>query len=191
MDLKDNGFTLMELMAVVVLISVLTLVTLPPVMRAVERREVSNAAQAAIDLVDFAKVQASARNRAYELVPVASTGGTGLNGSITLNESPTSACINFGAGLQGVRTLDLAKEYPQIHVVSTRPSALLVNHLCIKPDGRVLDAVTQLPIASGDSLYAAGDALITFQRKEANGNPEGVKHVLLLPFNGAARVAFE
>jgi len=189
--MKDRGFTLVELMITVVMLAVLVVVTLPPVLRAVERREVVNAAQAILDLIEFAKVQAAARNRAYQVVPVKTTGQPGQNGSITLNEGLTSACINFDdpQAIHGVRVLDLAAEYPAIHIVALVPDDLDRATLCIRPDGRVLRTDTGLPIPSGDSRYAAGDARIVVQRSGGAGRFEGVQNAVVIPFNGAARLA--
>lgn len=186
------GFTLIELMITVAMLAVLVVVTIPPIMRAVERREVVEAAQAVLDLVEFAKVQAAARNRAYQLVPVKSTGRPGENGSITLNEGPTSACLNFNdpSAIQNVRSLVLAQDYPAIHLNLLVPEDLDRATLCIKPDGRVLRTDTGLPIPSGDSRYGAGDARIGLQRLGSSGQFEGVRNIVVIPFNGAARLAF-
>ncbi len=188
----ERGFTLVELLITVAMLAVLVVVTLPPVLRAVERREVVEAAQAILDLIEFAKVQAAARNRAYQVVPVVTNGQPGGNGSVTLNEGTTSACLNFGdpSALQNVRTVDLARDFPAIHLVAVSPQDLAQATLCIKPDGRVLRADTQMPIPSGDSRYAAGDARIVVQRYGSSGQPEGPRNTVVIPFNGAARLAF-
>ncbi len=190
-DMKDRGFTLVELMITVAMLAILVVVTLPPVLRAVERREVVQAAQAVLDLIEFAKVQAAARNRAYQVVPVKTDGQPGGNGSVTLNEGTTSACLNFGdpGAIQNVRTVDLARDFRAIHLVALVPSDLDQATLCIKPDGRVLRTDTQLPVPSGDSRYAAGDARIVLQRYGSSGQPEGVQNTVVIPFNGAARLA--
>lgn len=189
--MRDRGFTLVELMITVAMLAILVVVTLPPVLRAVERREVVHAAQAVLDLIEFAKVQAASRNRAYQIVPVKSNGQPGGNGSVTLNEGTTSACLNFEdpQAVRNVRTVDLARDFPAIHLVALIPSDLDQATLCIKPDGRVLRTDTQLPVPSGDSRYGAGDARIILQRYSMSGVPEGVQNVVIIPFNGAARLA--
>lgn len=189
--MRDRGYTLLELMITVVMLAVLVVVTLPPVLRAVERRQVFEAGQAILDLVEFAKVQAAARNRAYQLVPILSTGQAGENGGVVLNEGPTSACLNFqGPGsVANVRSLDLAQDFPAIHLVAVQPGDLAQATLCIKPDGRVLRADTQMPVPSGDSRYGAGDARIMVQRYGSSGQPEGVRVAVVIPFNGGARLA--
>lgn len=188
---EQAGFTLVELMITVAMLAVLVVVTLPPVLRAVERREVVEAAQAVLDLIEFAKVQAAARNRAYQVVPVVSNGQPGGNGRVTLNEGMTSACLNFGdpGAIRNVRTVDLARDFRAIHIVAVVPQDLPSATLCIKPDGRVLRTDTQMPIPSGDSRYAAGDARIVLQRYGSSGQPEGVQNTVIIPFNGAARLA--
>ena len=190
---QDRGFTLVELMVTVAMIIVLVIVTIPPVMKAVREREVADAAQAVMDILDFAKVQAAARNRAYQVVPTLTTGqwGPGKQGTIQLNEGPSSACINFASGVQNVRRLDFGQDYESVHLVSVTPADIVQATICIKPDGRVLRVDTQMPVASSDTQYAAGDVRFVVQRYEhgptVSNGPVGIQHVIVLPYNGAAR----
>jgi type IV fimbrial biogenesis protein FimT len=186
---RAGGFTLVELMMTVAMLAVLAVVTLPPVLRALQRREAVNAAQALIDFVEFGKAQAASRNRGYQLTWTY-TAAPETNGRLALKEADSTACFTFVANPADIRALDLKAEFPTVHLLEVRPSS--VGAICLKPDGRVLNASSSLPIETTEtgSRYGAGDALFVLQRQSSAG-PEGQKHVVHLPFNGAARVAFE
>lgn len=193
-----GGYTLLELMVTVAIFAVLVVITIPPVMKAVERRAVRDAAAAVSDMVEFAKVQAASRNRAY-LLTVTKTGGTyGTNGLVRVWEGPSSACIGFDTSAPPLRSFVLADDYPVVHIVGTVPSDL--EHpvgLCMKPDGRVVRSDTQQPIQSGNSNYVAGDARILLQRYGGsyggNGSlqPEGPINAVVVPYHGAPRLAVQ
>jgi len=201
----DRGFTLIEGLVALAILVVLVSVTLPPIFSAIREREAHTAANAILDLVEFAKVQAAARNHAYEVVPVITSGTfgglgqQGTNGWVTVHEGTTMACINFPScpvdtvnpppGCH-IRTIDLSIEHPWVHLVGLSPQNLVTTSLCIKPDGRVLRTDTQMPVQSGHQLYAAGDARIIVQRFEGGDTPVGTQSAVVIPFNGAARVAF-
>lgn len=198
----SKGFTLVELLVTLAMIAVLVVVTLPPIFKAARDREVRHAAQDVLDAIEFAKVQAAGRNRAYEVVirPTeqarASEEDPGLQGQILVHEGTTSACFNFPNQNDyanprfGIRIVNPGWDYPTVHVVETVPHDLTGTSLCIKPDGRVLRTDTQMPIVSENTLYAAGDAHIVLQRYEDNSTPVGVQNVVVVPFNGAARVTW-
>lgn len=181
------GFTLVELMVTVAMLAVLAVVTLPPVLRALQRREAINASQAVMDLIEYAKVQAAARNRAYRVTW--NLHGGESNGRIVVQEGLSSACISFSEQEATTRILDLRESFPTVHLIEVRPNSLTSDGICIKPDGRVLDTYTQMPIAGGGN-YAAGNAVFVLQRTTSTGF-EGQKHLVVVPFNGAARLAFE
>jgi prepilin-type N-terminal cleavage/methylation domain-containing protein len=188
---RGRGFTLVELMMTVAMLAVLAVVTLPPVLRALQRREAVNAAQAVIDFVEFGKTQAASRNRGYQLTWTY-TATPETNGKLTLKEADSTACFTFVETPADIRVLDLKAEFPTVHLKEVRPWGTGAGAICLKPDGRVLDASSSLPIQASDpgSRYGAGDAVFVLQRASAAGY-EGQKHVVHLPFNGAARVAFE
>lgn len=196
----SKGFTLVELLVTLAMIAVLVVVTLPPIFKAARDREVRHAAQDVLDAIEFAKVQAAGRYRAYEVELRLTTNARateedpGLQGQILVHEGPSSACLNFpNADPEigwGVRIVNPGWDYPSVHVVDTVPQDLTGTSLCVKPDGRVLRTDTQMPIVSGNALYAAGDAQIVLQRYEGNDTPMGVQNVVVVPFNGAARVTW-
>jgi len=184
-----RGFTLVELMATVAILAVLVLVTIPPVMRAVQRREGANAAQAIVDLLDFTKVQAAQRNRAYQVSwALDPTGnGGGINGVIQVFEGDSSACTTFSS--TPARVLDLSM-YQTVHLQAVQPADL--TSVCVKPDGRVLTmSGTPVPAATGDTTYGAGDLHFVLYRYLAPGKEEAPRHRVIVPFNGPARITSE
>ncbi len=188
--LRDaRGFTLVELMITVAMVAVLVVVTLPPVIKALQQRQALNAAQAVLDLVEFAKVQAASRNLAYRISWT--KGDDHTNGTVVVGEGATSACISWDQGRPAVRSVPLDKDFPTVVLTNIRPVAMLTRSLCIKPDGRVLDADTSLPVTSTDANYGAGDAELLLQRINDFGQHEGAMHIVVIPFNGAARIIFE
>lgn len=194
---KGHGFTLIELMVTVAMIAILVVVTIPSVMKAVSQREVVNATSSVQDIIDFARVQAAVRNRAYRITPVLGT-GLGNCGRLLLHENTSPACLGFNVvGADGststlVRTLDIGAVFPTISLVAASPD-LNTSPLCIKPDGRVFQVVsdtTPIMIPSAGTGYAAGDARFNLQRYGRNG-PEGPAHVVVVPFSGSTRVEFQ
>jgi len=186
---RVRGFTLVELMITVAILSILVLVTIPSAIKAIDAKQAVDAGQAVVDLIEFAKVQAAQRNRAYQVVPRLAGQDDSTNGFITLNEGLTSACINFNDPnvLKNVRMVDLSSSFPRIRLKATIPADLPVATLCIKPDGRVLRTDTKQPIPSEDVRYGAGDARFILQRFERN-QPVGPEVVVVVPYIGAVRL---
>ncbi len=195
---KAAGFTLVELMMTVALIGVLALLAAPPVMKAVQDRDLTNATQGVLNMVEYARVQAASRNRAYRMRPTV-TGGINGTGSFELIEGLTSSCRGFLApGSDGtlpltVRTLDLGREFAGVRVNSVLPDDLESAPLCFKPDGRVFQVrndSTPVIIPSTTNL-AGGDARISLQRFNIKGRSEGPIRVIRIPFNGLARMGVQ
>jgi prepilin-type N-terminal cleavage/methylation domain-containing protein len=193
-----HGLTLVELMVTVALIAILVLVTIPPVMQAVQKREVVNASRSVVDIVEFARVQAAARNRAYRITPFLASGGE-ANGRLVVVEGHSPACIGFNSpGPDGnpaltVRVFDLTSVHPGVRLSAVEPSDLTAAPLCVKPDGRVFQVRgdTSPVIIPGTGTFAGGDATLRLQRFNSLGSPEGPIHSVRIPFNGMARVVVE
>lgn len=187
---KRGGFTLVEILMTVVIFMVLMVVTLPAVVNSLKHREIVTSTNLFLDAVEFARVQAASRNRAYQMVVQMNAGSNGTNGIVRLNEGPTSACLNFDAGLADVRVVDFSVETPSIFIIGSTPADLIMSSLCFKPDGRVLRVDTQMPVASPNAQYEAGEAIYSLQRRTMDGKIDPIIHDIVIPYSGVARVAY-
>ena len=69
-----RGFTFIEMMMVVAVMTSLAAVTLPAVMQGYSRQAARNAAVDVQGIIDFARTQASMRNIPHLVVPIPATG---------------------------------------------------------------------------------------------------------------------
>jgi Tfp pilus assembly protein FimT len=169
------------------IVAVLVGMSLPSIQRGISAQELNDATLEIMHLVDFTRIQAQSRNRAYELrlLQVGSS-----NGTFQVNESSNTRCDGFGTGLQGVRTLDLnTSDYNAVSIVAASPGDFQVNTigLCFKPDGRVIRTDTGAPVTALDTAYSAGEAWIDLQRGTTDNSPIGRIHRIVIPYNGVPR----
>ncbi len=184
---SGRGFSLVELMMTVALIGILAVIALPSVMEALQRREVVDAGEAVLGVVQYAQVQAATRNRAMLVVPSLAS-GPGLPGSLRVFEGPTSACMNFDTTGASIHDLDLQENFPTVRLFQVDPG-LTSTPLCMKPDGRVFIMRGNSPeIITSSYDYSGGDARISLQRINKLGRQEGPVHQVVVPFSGLARV---
>jgi len=173
-------------MVSVTILAIIAALAMPSVESAYQNIEMNRVTQQVMHMVDFARVQATSRNRAYQMVINANAGG---NGMIRVNESSNSRCNGFGAGISDIRVLDFnSSDYKIAKIVQVVPSALGGSYnLCFKPDGRVLRDDTAKPIPTTVSGYGSGEARIVIQRLGGNKGAQvvqGVAHQIVIPYNG-------
>lgn len=180
---SPRGFTLIELMVAVLILAILAALAMPSAQNAAMQQRIRSAVLEVMHLVDFARVQAQSRNRAYELVVDTSAR------TITLNESTNTRCDSFLSGNKAVRVLDFPSGKPtgdlqHVTISGVSPDGLGNSfNLCFKPDGRVLQTDTKKPV-TGTGAYGAGEARIVLQRRTRAGAPTGIKHAIVIPYNG-------
>ncbi len=180
-----RGFTIIELMVTVLILAILAMLAMPSAQNAVMEQRIRSAVLEVMHLVDFARVQAQSRNRSYEMVVDKATR------KITVNESINTRCDpdSFKDGTSNVRVLDFLSGQPtgdlqHVSISGLSPNGLGASfNLCFKPDGRVLQTNTGKPL-KGDDGYGAGEARITLQRRTRSGTTTGIKHVIVVPYNG-------
>lgn len=168
--LWGRGFTLVELMIVVTIISILAAVATPSLTRSMRRAESREAAGRLAQVFRTARTQAMGRG---EIVLLRLDRGNDAN-FVTMSAAPNSvignpnspvlrSCrllVNFGQGLlfphpdtTGTPIAPLTRSKDSI----LGPNVVLFNDgvagatrdLCFAPDGRVYDGVTALPVDYG------------------------------------------
>ncbi len=192
---SESGFTLVEASVVLTLLIVLGALTVPRINNALTVRKLSSAAGELTGLVEFARLQAGLRGRAYQL----SVGfGSGTSpGWFSVDEGINSLCtadsfVVDGAGEDptiAVRELDLGVEYENdVFLESVEPGDLRNTTLCFKPDGRVLDMRTGAPLGPAPDGYAAGEAVFTLRLRSGDVTWEAHLRRVIVPYNGVPRV---
>ena len=181
-----RGFSLIELMVTVTIMAIIAAIALPSIQTGFQTQSIVGATNEVMHLIDFARIQAVSRNKAYE-VRLKLTDGN--NGSIDVNESANTRCDGFDAGIPQVRTLSFnGGEYPDIRIISSAPNGLGSSfQLCFKPSGRVVRSDTSKPLPAIASGYGAGEGHIVLQRLNTGGSTVGPKHRIIVPYNGIPR----
>mgnify|MGYP002640579671 CR=1 FL=1 len=198
---NERGFTLLEAFVVLIIIAILGIIAVPAIMNTLTHQKLATATNSFVNQVEYARVQAASRNRAY-LVRVDLSDGNN-SGAIHLDEGDGSACTQatFTADsvqpepITDVRLFDFKKEgLSDVQIVSAAPSLLVsagTARFCIKPDGRVLSMLgTTLPAPPG---YGAGEAVFRLQlfSKESKGSTgvaTNMARELVVPYNGIPKV---
>ncbi len=195
---QERGFTLLEAVVVLLIIAVLGVISVPAVMNTLTYQKLSNATEALVNQVEFARVQAAARNRAYRLRVVPSDGVN--SGAIHLDEGAGTACTpaTFEPDtvspepVLDVRYVDFTEDHTEVRIVEMVPEDLAQTSLCFKPDGRVLRLDSGMPVASADG-YAAGEAVYVLQLYSISqatkiAKPTNLYKRVVVPYNGIVKV---
>jgi Tfp pilus assembly protein FimT len=195
----EQGFTLLEAFVVLAIIAVLGIISVPAIMNTLTYQKLASATNSFVNQVEFARVQAASRNRAYRLRVELSDGTN--SGAIYLDEGIGSACTlaNFavdGAGdepIIAIRTVNFEEEWEEIQITGAEPAGLISGgevHLCVKPDGRVLaENGSTIPAPPG---YAAGEALFRLRlfggKNGENWAETDQTREIVVPYNGIPKV---
>ena len=198
---SEGGFTLLEAFVVLVIVAILGIIAVPAIMNTLTHQKLATATNSFVNQVEYARVQAASRNRAY-LVRVELSDGNN-SGAIHLDEGDGSACTQetFIADsvepepITDVRVFDFKKEgLSDVHIVSAAPSILVLGgkaSLCVRPDGRVLSILGMtLPAPEG---YAAGEAVFRLQlfTKDTHwsaAEATDLAREIVVPYNGIPKV---
>lgn len=179
---SPRGFTLTELMLAISIMAMLAALAFPAITSSLRTQSLVSATQDVMGLVDFARVQAVSRNRAYRL-DVNQTFGT--NGRIQVFESDTVRCTGVTAA-EPNRQIDFnSNAYRDVLIAAVSPAGLgTAFQICFRPDGLVVDSVNSKPIPSTDPAYGAGEARIVLQRRYPDGAVSDMPHQIVIPYSG-------
>ena len=180
------GFSLIELMVTVMILAIIASLAMPSIGTAFRQQSIAEATNEIMHLVDFSRIQAMSRNKAYEMN--ITTGGSD-NGSVAVNESKNTRCDGFEDGIPNIRGLNFdVGEFSDIRIISAEPNGLGTTfQLCFKPSGRVVRTDTAKPLPSTVSGYGAGEAHVVIQRLDSSNKVVGPKHRIVIPYNGIPR----
>lgn len=165
---SEQGFTLLELLAALVVISIMMFASMSVLNSTNPDKELRRATNEVVDMISWARMMASQRNRAYEvvIVPVASLGAPGnTDNRITINESSDSTCrrASFSTGNANVRRLVLTTSFPNSIIMLESPVSLTGtgnNTLCIRPNGEIFKTDSSGPVTATNTDKLAGDDIL-------------------------------
>ncbi len=181
-----RGFTLVELMIVVTLIVILTTAIMPNLLSRRHAHRIKTATNHTIDTFLIAKTRAANDFNAYGLRLDVGAG----SGRIRVFEANGPACSTITWSVP-IRTLDYATDFGpadgDVRIIQLTPSG--ITDLCFTPDGRLVNATTNLPVPSADPNYGAGEFIISLQ-SHLNAKPVGLVHHVILSYAGKARFTF-
>jgi type II secretory pathway pseudopilin PulG len=180
------GFTLVELLMVVVIVMVLTFVAIPSLRSFTARDAALDVASSTARLVNKVKSQARQRNRAYLMV-FSSFAGDRPQGWVEVREGNGPSCVRTAGDMAANTRLlrrflyggqpppggdltinDTSETIPEVGLSGWMPPDGLPDNLrrndlviCVKTDGAVVDAATLLPLT--------GRVRLVVQRFEGSG----------------------
>jgi prepilin-type N-terminal cleavage/methylation domain-containing protein len=192
------GFTLIELMMVIVIIMIMVTLAMPNVMKATQHQPTMQATQKVMDSAHYAKNRAVNDFRAYalQIVPYISDE---LVGEVRVHRGTGPQCSSVDvANGAPIKTYSLDEIFPlseqtggdnvHVRILTIRPQGL--HTVCFTPDGRMVNHTTNQPIASElSSDYGAGDGVIVVQRF-TGGVAVSQRHNVILPFSGRPRFTY-
>ena len=194
---SEKGFTLLELMFALAVVVVLVGLALPAVQALVARNELVRGTEAAFEMVRFAQVHAAMRGRAHGVY--VDLQGASTNGSVVVYECESTSCCAEddveGGSVNATQMRALVfgednvagEEYPTVFVTAVTPSSLETDGICVKADGRVVDAGSGQPLPSSDPLLGYGSVEITLEQQfDFGGTPSQVPpaHQVVIEYSG-------
>lgn len=191
---RVKGFTLVEAAVVLLIITVLGTLAVPQITAGLTAYKLTSGTDDFVNIVEFARMQAGMRNRAYRLS--VTLAGSTSNGFVSVDEGIGTACAETtfqsdGVApepMTGVRTLDLTRDHDSVVLYSVEPEGLAETQLCFKPDGRVLTMDTGQPVSPAPEGYGAGEAVFTLRLKTGDKYWDAHTRQVIIPYNGIPKV---
>lgn len=197
---SEAGFSLLELMVVVVIIALLSALAIPTMLQAARERRVQQAAISVLDAFRNARGRAMYRGRAQMLVVQPSGGAL----RIELYEGTSNVCRNgrFGnlSGTLNVNSLadvldlnDAVYTRDDLVAEITRPGGTSYLRVCFTPLGNTFFGTTVYTGAndawSNDyNLVGVGGAFQIDLYQFRSGQVAGVRRRVLIPIGGTPRM---
>lgn len=188
------GYSLVEMLVVLVIIAVVSALVLPGMAQAMRERRVREAAVSVLDIARLVRSRALYRGRSQMLV--VQTSGTALTFEAWEGNSNACRSASFGVGgvldaNQRVATLDLAgAPYAgdNINAVIASPSATSYLAICFTPTGRMFYRAASAGAWSDDTTVVGrngGFIIQVFQTRA--GVDYGVRRNIFIPIGGMPR----
>jgi type II secretion system protein H len=190
---RASGFTLLELMVVVIIISVVAVMAAPSMLNAQKDRRAFQAAADIAALVREARARSFGRGAAV-LVSIDAPGGTAQRGRVTIRDDADPATGNPRVGgCRGTNwtTAPVAETYQITEDDIEARGDAAVAHICFSPSGRsymVTGAAVPLNAMPGAPPMAEADDFKVQVSRKVGGTATGLQRLVTLSPAGAARV---
>jgi len=191
-----RGFSLLELMIVIAIITVMMTYALPNVLGTKQSEQLKSATDDVIDIFHYAKTRAANAFTAYGVQYTDTDGGLL---EVYRGTGPDCASVDFVGG-QPVKDLHFKAPVSkggewninagfEVEIEQILPSDLV--QLCFTPDGRFVQAADSQPVPAilEATNYAAGEFIVTLARFREN-SPVGIRHHIIVSYSGRARFTF-
>ena len=202
----QGGFSMVEAMTVLAVIALLGAVSMPSIRSGLSHLKLARAVDTFVNQIEFARSQASTRNRAYRVQVIMGQGST--RGRIIVTEGWGTVCnqLNFAENLglkptESVRDVNFTDEHPWVIINDVEPAGLIATSagayqgLCFKPDGRVLQISEGsdnggFPLQPAPAGYGAGEAVFKLTLLGAGSavTTQSAAREVVVPYNGIPRV---
>lgn len=150
MSRHRRGFTLLELMITIVIISIIAVVAFPSMKDTLATNRLYGSTRSVVDVLAYARMQAIMRNQAHEVT--ISTSPTKPGGSVKVTRYLGNRCDDVGQRVPGVlKESQISRGVGLIEVRDPDGRPVAMTSICFAPTGRATSSGQPLP----DDRYIA------------------------------------